>query len=103
MIRRPPGVTRTDTLFPYPTLFRSCEGTALRDAGGAAAAPRRRAHRQHRLDVGQGRPALRRELRDDEARDPEPDLLDRARGGKAADHLQQTGRASWREGVGQYV
>src|SRR3546814_9109903 len=23
MIRRPPGCTRTDTLFPYPTLFRS--------------------------------------------------------------------------------
>src|SRR3546814_6389478 len=23
MIRRPPGSTRTDTLFPYPTLFRS--------------------------------------------------------------------------------
>src|SRR3546814_6878260 len=63
MLRRPPRSTRTDTLVPYTTLFRS-------------------------LDVGQGRPALRRELRDDEARDPEPDLLDRARGGKAADHLQ---------------
>src|SRR3546814_17302371 len=25
MIRRPPGSTRTDTLFPYTTLFRSCE------------------------------------------------------------------------------
>src|SRR3546814_4710067 len=24
MIRRPPRSTRTDTLFPYPTLFRSC-------------------------------------------------------------------------------
>src|SRR3546814_11666099 len=23
MVRRPPGVTRTDTLFPYTTLFRS--------------------------------------------------------------------------------
>src|SRR3546814_2039968 len=30
MIRRPPRSTRTDTLFPYTTLFRS------RDAGGAA-------------------------------------------------------------------
>src|SRR3546814_3072208 len=27
MIRRPPGSTRTDTLFPYPTLFRSGPGT----------------------------------------------------------------------------
>src|SRR3546814_10375643 len=28
MIRRPPRATRTDTLFPYPTLFRSCPGPA---------------------------------------------------------------------------
>src|SRR3546814_5509055 len=27
MIRRPPRSTRTDTLFPYTTLFRSPEGT----------------------------------------------------------------------------
>src|SRR3546814_15352726 len=33
MIRRPPGSTRTDTLFPYTTLFRSC-----RLAGEVAAA-----------------------------------------------------------------
>src|SRR3546814_9731427 len=26
MIRRPPRSTRTDTLFPYTTLFRSCDG-----------------------------------------------------------------------------
>src|SRR3546814_18084412 len=26
MSRRPPSFTRTDTPFPYPTLFRSCEG-----------------------------------------------------------------------------
>src|SRR3546814_14111726 len=26
MIRRPPGSTRTDTLFPYTTLFRSARG-----------------------------------------------------------------------------
>src|SRR3546814_2337286 len=30
MIRRPPRSTRTDTLFPYPTLFRSFTGGALR-------------------------------------------------------------------------
>src|SRR3546814_15382332 len=33
MIRRPPRSTRTDTLFPYTTLFRSLE----REAGGGAA------------------------------------------------------------------
>src|SRR3546814_21097760 len=32
MIRRPPRSTRTDTLFPYTTLFRSCRGRA-REAG----------------------------------------------------------------------
>src|SRR3546814_7902646 len=30
MIRRPPRFTRTDTLFPYPTLFRSVRGELLR-------------------------------------------------------------------------
>src|SRR3546814_9676042 len=29
MIRRPPRSTRTDTLFPYTTLFRSTEGGSL--------------------------------------------------------------------------
>src|SRR3546814_17877434 len=28
MVRRPPRSTRTDTLFPYTTLFRSCPTTA---------------------------------------------------------------------------
>src|SRR3546814_3912553 len=35
MIRRPPRSTRTDTLFPYTTLFRSPEiSPRLRDAAG---------------------------------------------------------------------
>src|SRR3546814_3916349 len=34
MIRRPPRSTRTDTLFPYTTLFRSAEAV-LRDVGDA--------------------------------------------------------------------
>src|SRR3546814_4541237 len=32
MIRRPPRSTRTDTLFPYTTLFRSEAGTGLLDS-----------------------------------------------------------------------
>src|SRR3546814_16929407 len=32
MIRRPPRSTRTDTLFPYPTLFRSAMGLASTQA-----------------------------------------------------------------------
>src|SRR3546814_6117640 len=33
MTRRPPGSTRTDTLFPYTSLFRSFDGK-LNDLGG---------------------------------------------------------------------
>src|SRR3546814_10566202 len=33
MIRRPPRSTRTDTLFPYTTLFRSVGGQRLVDVG----------------------------------------------------------------------
>src|SRR3546814_10208591 len=39
MLRRPPRSTRTDTLFPYPTLFRSAEqylGFAGRSRAGVA-------------------------------------------------------------------
>src|SRR3546814_11298950 len=32
MIRRPPRATRTDTLFPYTTLFRSRSGAGFLDA-----------------------------------------------------------------------
>src|SRR3546814_3246650 len=38
MIRHPPGATRTDTLFPYPTLFRAAGDDgfeAVPPAGGA--------------------------------------------------------------------
>src|SRR3546814_15026332 len=40
MIRRPPRSTRTDTLFPYTTLFRSGRGTRLN--GSTATALRHR-------------------------------------------------------------
>src|SRR3546814_6348101 len=40
MLRRPPRSTRTDTLFPYTTLFRSCrdEGAGRGGGGGPARA-----------------------------------------------------------------
>src|SRR3546814_15064465 len=54
MIRRPPRSTRTDTLFPYTTLFRS--------PGRARADGRRRTLcRGSRLVHGQDRPARRSE------------------------------------------
>src|SRR3546814_11333154 len=41
MIRRPPRSTRTDTLFPYTTLFRSQpQGPAVRHRAGAPGARR---------------------------------------------------------------
>src|SRR3546814_10342134 len=69
MIRRPPRSTRTDTLFPYTTLFRSqvCQAAldrgCLRDrherrrlaAGGSGQRWRSRPARQGRADQGAGR------------------------------------------------
>src|SRR3546814_5503463 len=40
MIRSPPGSTRTDTLFPYRTLFRSASACTEAGAGPCAGAPR---------------------------------------------------------------
>src|SRR3546814_10905349 len=48
MIRRPPRATRTDTLFPYTTLFRSASGRRRRAARGPSPAPAGRRHRLHR-------------------------------------------------------
>src|SRR3546814_20235028 len=39
MLRRPPRSTRTDTLFPYPTLFRSHETAFLSGRGLGFAGP----------------------------------------------------------------
>src|SRR3546814_2118236 len=56
MIRRPPRSTRTDTLFPYTTLFRSEEGhrDEHRDQHQCDADDRRGdlAHRLHRRLIG---------------------------------------------------
>src|SRR3546814_6127752 len=46
MIRRPPRSTRTDTLFPYTTLFRSPETADGRRSPPLPPAARRRAHGQ---------------------------------------------------------
>src|SRR3546814_8599034 len=59
MIRRPPRSTRTDTLFPYTTLFRS--GLVAQDIGAADVEPQRVGHviadaeieTAGRADVGQ--------------------------------------------------
>src|SRR3546814_20196963 len=50
MIRRPPRSTRTDTLFPYTTLFRSDRCV---DAGGGMTGAER-SQRRHRSAAGRG-------------------------------------------------
>src|SRR3546814_4639716 len=55
MIRRPPRSTRTDTLFPYTTLFRSARPPPRSRAGAVGPA---RARRRRRRPAG-GRPPLR--------------------------------------------
>src|SRR3546814_5218699 len=70
MIRRPPRSTRTDTLFPYTTLFRSPgdrEVGAGREAHGEVAAvvlrgARCRPRRCRRTVLGRGRHPVRRVL-----------------------------------------
>src|SRR3546814_6195639 len=70
MIRRPPRSTRTDTLFPYTTLFRSghrgrCRSRAAEPRHAAQAARMR--IRRGRLQVGRdARDALGGRLRSEE-------------------------------------
>src|SRR3546814_10282106 len=78
MIRRPPRSTRTDTPFPYPTLFRSGDarkpGRQEGHAAPEAAIPGRRRtlwlpdHRQQRRvdSGGPDHPPPRRDLRSEE-------------------------------------
>src|SRR3546814_8125865 len=60
MIRRPPRSTRTDTLFPYTTLFRS-----------VAAVGRQRRHRAHAQAQGRSRAAKQHAPVDKEGRSEE--------------------------------
>src|SRR3546814_16399249 len=106
MIRRPPRSTRTDSLFPYTTLFRSEGGLLFRvdeddfgvvdrgDGDGLAA-------RQRRTVAGIEANAvdLDRARRGDEI--GVPPLADAVR--QAFAGLDQIGRASCRESVCQYV
>src|SRR3546814_2639770 len=52
MIRRPPRATRTDTLCPYTTLFRSRPSALLRSSHQPHAREVALAHLQHALEAG---------------------------------------------------
>src|SRR3546814_13424832 len=61
MIRRPPRATRTDTLFPYTTLFRSANAPPGRAAAAIADFNRRYSFAKAFI-AEDGRPALQRYL-----------------------------------------
>src|SRR3546814_15347243 len=69
MIRRPPRPTRTDTLFPYPTLFRSRRhrrrqlGCLRRDGGRLGGERERGEQGQHGADHKRNRAAKARAFR----------------------------------------
>src|SRR3546814_14144635 len=56
IIRRPPRSTRTDTLFPYTTLFRSRHDADAEDFGRAAQRPARPAVAARARAGGRARP-----------------------------------------------
>src|SRR3546814_21069877 len=116
MIRRPPRSTRTDTLFPYTTLFRSPAATSA-EPGREVAARRGQLSalsrgagaarvRLRRSDGGAGRPQSRHGA----ARSPEPPGVVGCRAGAAlspgarrAHAVEEIGSASCRERECQYV
>src|SRR3546814_14032811 len=102
MIRRPPRSKRTDTLFPYTTLFRSAGGDEAARVGGNALGSLR--HRE------QGDPAVG--FRRDDAHIGDMAVEDEAflaveakavAGARRGRRNPEIGRASCRERVCQYV
>src|SRR3546814_17583321 len=84
MIRRPPRSTRTDTLFPYTTLFRS-SAQDTDDVAAGPVGPGGHVRRQPRLR-GDGRqgPRQRQQLPGDGAVAPQPGQGRRTLAGRAA-------------------
>src|SRR3546814_15760149 len=113
MVRRPPSSTRTDTLFPYTTLFRSPKGSFLCRWRAMGTAEDRWWHGGQQLDgagfgrysrpaggaprfcgnhrIGRGYACRRR------------GGVVRVAGRRGCDARSEIGRASWRERGGQYV
>src|SRR3546814_16044394 len=116
MIRRPPRSTRTDTLFPYPTLFRSGEEAVAAEQGrleALAEQPRDR-RVEHAEAAGEGAEGGQDEapaVGDEAVRGDAPAAHgDRGLGVEVAGDLPaarrrlgQIGRAPGRERVCQYV
>src|SRR3546814_12852587 len=118
MIRRPPRSTRTDTLFPYTTLFRSIGRSALVAAGSWLPGVHPVGRRLRLARRGEDRPGLvleqlqpggdvGRVIGSRFVRDPEIGEQERCGqlGGRFlhGERVLEIGRASWREGVCRYV
>src|SRR3546814_10338285 len=72
-IRRPPRSTRTDTLFPYTTLFRSCAAPQAHVLDREAQWDRARADlAEHAISIGEEAQAVVRGLGHDRERDRLP-------------------------------
>src|SRR3546814_19754844 len=104
MIRRPPRSTRTDTLFPYTTLFRSTdEGWARASCSALVARDgdhRRNGEARHR-GICFSRPQAQEAAIDDGDADAASPYEGECHGTRFP--LDQTGRASCRERVCKYV
>src|SRR3546814_15112390 len=97
MIRRPPRSTRTDTLFPYTTLFRSTAGHQHRN-GGISYDESARSD----FKVGGRRPMTSTSGGNYPVDEVAQAWLIKMRG-EDAGALREIGRASCRERVCQYV
>src|SRR3546814_18798405 len=101
MIRRPPRSTRTDTLFPYTTLFRSTAAElvrAIRGADKAAIVDARLFDRFAGQGVPEGQVSLAVEV---ELQPQEKSFTDAELKAIADKVVAEIGRASWRERVCQ--
>src|SRR3546814_17382845 len=98
MIRRPPSATRTDTRFPYTTLFRSLQ-RRLQQVRGVHGAARRRTRPDHRVDLVDEQDRLRvlLELVDDGLQ-PLLEIAAIAGAGQQRAHVERVD-----PGIGQHV
>src|SRR3546814_20885516 len=107
MIRRPPRSTRTDTLFPYTTLFRSAQGAAaVLDAVGADKLSGKLSAAA--ANIGSFQQAIADQSTANKDRlNAETAAISAAQEANEKLHdsvqKQEIGRASWRERVCQYV
>src|SRR3546814_6402608 len=84
MIRLPPRSTRTDTLFPYTTLFRSAPSARKRPTGASARAGQRRREHASRLRLAA---EVRREP--DTELDRERDRVEERGGERSEEHTSE--------------